>query len=181
MTNIGINISSARKNLGITQEELAKRLNVTRQAVSNWENGKTEPDIETLSNIANIFEMSTDELINKTTAEKQRSLKINSRLLFSVILLTLSLVFLFVIISVQPVIATDDAALIQKPLFCTQIFKPFCCITGTYGILLFISLFKNIFIKNSNIKKASLIIGSIELGTFIITGIFFHRIYNYFG
>ena len=55
MTKIGKNIKSNRTKLGITQEELAEKINVTRQAVSNWENGKTEPDIETLTKIAQIF------------------------------------------------------------------------------------------------------------------------------
>ena len=173
MTTVGSNIKEKRKSLNITQEELAEKLSVTRQAVSNWENGKTEPDIETLANIADIFGTSTDILINKNSAEKERNIKINPRLLLSAILLTLFLVFLFTIISFQPIIATGVTHVINKPLFLTQLFKPFCCITGIYGILLFISSYKNIFIKNSKVKKALLIIGSIGLGTFIITSIFF--------
>ena len=43
MTSVGENIKKTRNKLGITQEELAEKINVTRQAVSNWENGKTEP------------------------------------------------------------------------------------------------------------------------------------------
>ena len=50
MTSVGENIKNIRKKNNITQEELAEKLNVTRQAVSNWENGKTEPDIETFTN-----------------------------------------------------------------------------------------------------------------------------------
>ncbi|MBQ3237157.1 MAG: helix-turn-helix transcriptional regulator [Oscillospiraceae bacterium] len=64
MTKIGKNIKSNRTKLGITQEELAEKINVTRQAVSNWENGKTEPDIETLTKIAQIFDISIDELVD---------------------------------------------------------------------------------------------------------------------
>ena len=57
------NIKHFREQKNITQDELAERLCVTRQAVSNWERGKTEPDIETLQKIADILEISIEELI----------------------------------------------------------------------------------------------------------------------
>ena len=47
----------------LTQEELAEKLSVTRQAISNYETGKTQPDIETLNKIASILEVSVEELI----------------------------------------------------------------------------------------------------------------------
>ena len=48
---------------GLTQEELATKLNVTRQAVSNWETGKNLLDIEILINISNVFNIFPDQLI----------------------------------------------------------------------------------------------------------------------
>lgn len=60
---VGKNIASFRNQRKITQSELADRLCVTRQAVSNWENEKTEPDIETLHKIAEVLEVSIEELI----------------------------------------------------------------------------------------------------------------------
>lgn len=50
-----------RKN--ITQAEMAEQLCVTRQAVSSWENGKTEPDIDMLNKIASVLGVSVEELI----------------------------------------------------------------------------------------------------------------------
>ena len=47
----------------MTQDELAEKLNVTRQAVSNWENEKTQPDIETLNSISETLDVSVEELI----------------------------------------------------------------------------------------------------------------------
>ena len=64
MTSVGKNLKNIRKKNNITQDELAEKLSVTRQAVSNWENGKTEPDIETLTKIAQIFNISIDELVD---------------------------------------------------------------------------------------------------------------------
>lgn len=63
MNSIGKNIKKWRSEKGITQDQLAERLHVTRQAVSNWENGKTQPDIEMLTALAECFEISVEELI----------------------------------------------------------------------------------------------------------------------
>ena len=52
MSSIGKNIRNLRKQKKMSQEHLAGLLHVTRQAVSNWENGKSQPDIETLEAIA---------------------------------------------------------------------------------------------------------------------------------
>ena len=60
---VGKNIKSFREQRKLTQSELAEKLNVTRQAVSNWENEKTEPDIDTLQKIASVLDVSVEELI----------------------------------------------------------------------------------------------------------------------
>ncbi len=66
---IAENIKHFREEKKISQSELAEKLNVTRQAVSNWECGKTEPDIETLHKISDIFEITIEELIYGTKRE----------------------------------------------------------------------------------------------------------------
>ena len=63
MNEVKTTIRQLRQEKGINQEQLAEQLHVTRQAVSNWENGKTQPDIETLSQIAEFFEVSVEKLI----------------------------------------------------------------------------------------------------------------------
>ena len=63
MTNIGKNISKCRKEQEMTQDQLAEKLHVTRQAVSNWENGKTQPDVETLGQLAECLGVSVEILI----------------------------------------------------------------------------------------------------------------------
>jgi len=67
MNSVGKNIKQLRNVKGITQDQLAEKLHVTRQAVSNWENGKTQPDIETLSALAECFEITVEELIYGTS------------------------------------------------------------------------------------------------------------------
>lgn len=49
-----MNISAARERAGITQGELAKRMEVTQGAVSQWESGQTRPRSGTLSKLADI-------------------------------------------------------------------------------------------------------------------------------
>ena len=71
MSNIGKTIKKIRAEKGMTQEQLAERLHVTRQAVSNWEQGKTQPDVETLSAMAEVFEMPVEELIYGNTVHKE--------------------------------------------------------------------------------------------------------------
>lgn len=56
-------IKHLRKEHNLTQEEMAKKLNVTRQAISNWENNRNLPDFETVIMIAQTFDISLDELI----------------------------------------------------------------------------------------------------------------------
>ena len=56
-------IKRLRKENNLTQEEMAKKLNVTRQAISNWENNRNLPDFEMIILIAETFDVSLDELI----------------------------------------------------------------------------------------------------------------------
>ena len=51
--NIGNQILSIRKEKQLTQEEFGKLFHVTRQTVSNWENGKSYPDLQVLVDISN--------------------------------------------------------------------------------------------------------------------------------
>lgn len=52
-----------RKQKGLSQEELANRLNVSRQTISKWEVGDSTPDMEKLVAISDLFEISLDELV----------------------------------------------------------------------------------------------------------------------
>lgn len=63
MEKVSKNLRRLRKANGITQEQLAEELHITRQAISNWENNKTQPDIASLAQLAKIFEVEIEELI----------------------------------------------------------------------------------------------------------------------
>ncbi len=57
------NIKALRKTKGLTQDELAIRLNVVRQTVSKWEKGLSVPDAEMLQRIAEVFEVNVSQLL----------------------------------------------------------------------------------------------------------------------
>jgi len=58
------NLASLRKIKELSQEELAEKLDVSRQTLSKWETGESIPDIEKCMVLAQIFEVSLDELVN---------------------------------------------------------------------------------------------------------------------
>ncbi len=64
---------SLRKSIGISQEELGEKLNVTRQTISKWELGETTPEMEKLIALSSIFKVSIDELVGNSSEENINS------------------------------------------------------------------------------------------------------------
>ncbi len=56
-------IKELRNEFGLSQQELAEKLNISQKCISNWENGINEPDFETLYKLARLFDVSTDYLL----------------------------------------------------------------------------------------------------------------------
>ena len=72
----GSRLAKLRKEHVLTQEDLAKKLNISAQAISKWENDLTAPDIDTLIKLSDIFNISLDELLKN---EKSRSVIVNEK------------------------------------------------------------------------------------------------------
>lgn len=72
MRDIGRNIKELRRAQKLTQEELAERLHVTRQTVSNYENGRTRPDIDMLLDIAAALDTDANALLYGTPQMEDR-------------------------------------------------------------------------------------------------------------
>lgn len=75
---IGKGIAERRKQAGLSQEELARRLGLTRQAISRWESGAALPTVDNLVELARVLEVSVDELLQLTREEKQAGLSAES-------------------------------------------------------------------------------------------------------
>lgn len=66
---ISSNIMRLRKLAGFTQEELAEKLGVSRQAVAKWESSESSPDIGSCAELSRLFDVTIDDLINYNEAE----------------------------------------------------------------------------------------------------------------
>lgn len=74
---LGNHIKHYRNEKGLSQEELAERVYVTRQTISNWENNKNYPDINSIVLLSEVFEISIDNLIKGDLEEMKK--EINSK------------------------------------------------------------------------------------------------------
>ena len=94
--NLGNKILKIRKDNKMSQEQFAEILNVTRQTVSNWENGKNYPDIETLIKISDKFNVSLDILLK---GDKEMIKDINKKIKNNKVLKIVIAVLIVIIIA----------------------------------------------------------------------------------
>ena len=90
---IGKFIKKLRKDNNLTQDELAKKLGVTYQAVSKWENGKSIPDIAILKTISELFNVNIDELLEGSVKDKKR---LNKKIFIPITVLGICLIGILV-------------------------------------------------------------------------------------
>lgn len=74
MRDIGKNIRDLRQQKHLTQEELAEQLFVTRQTVSNYENGRTRPDVDQILRLAEIFDTDANAVLYGRRCQKGEKL-----------------------------------------------------------------------------------------------------------
>lgn len=67
------NLKLFRKQNGFTQEQVAEKLGVSRQAVAKWERGESVPDIENVIALADMYEVTVDSLVRNMTSLPDRS------------------------------------------------------------------------------------------------------------
>ena len=88
MKSIGKTISFYRKQLGLTQNELAEKMNVTGKVVSKWERDLSCPDINTISKLAEVLNISVEDLLS---AKEQKKTSDNSKDLIGLIFKAISI------------------------------------------------------------------------------------------
>lgn len=97
---LGNNIKRIRKEAGLSQEDFAEKFCVTRQTVSNWENSKSYPDLETIIRISDSFEISLDALLKEdTTMVKTIDNEIKSTRKYARALIVISILLALLIVS----------------------------------------------------------------------------------
>lgn len=65
-------LKEARANAGLTQEQVAEKIIVSRQTISNWERGKSLPDIVSIIKLSDLYQISLDELLKGDTKMKEK-------------------------------------------------------------------------------------------------------------
>lgn len=112
--DLGKKIIEMRKNSKLSQEQLAEKIDVTRQTISNWENGKFYPDIDALVKISKFFNISLDDLLKyddkvlEYLKDSTDVVKSNKKLLYA-ILLNILVIILFIIVGIT---ANENVAII---------------------------------------------------------------------
>lgn len=117
---LGGQIKRYRTRLGLSQEELADRIFVTRQSVSNWENGRTYPDLQSLLRLSDLFGLSLDELIKgdiETMKEEINRLEIQKMNRWGGILALLMLTLMLLPAPLLKLLDTAGFLLVMVPLF----------------------------------------------------------------
>lgn len=90
-TGIGESVRRQREALGMTQEDLARACMVSRVTISNWETGRTLPDIQSLTYLAEVFGVTVNDLVDQVASETHRRVSMDKREL-----LLLALAFAFI-------------------------------------------------------------------------------------
>ena len=129
--DIGLQIKKFREQQKISQEELALKIFVSRQTISNWETNKSCPDVKSLITLSNIFNVSLDNFIKEDIKEMREIVEKATIKKFNVI----SVVFLIELLVV---------AISAYPLF---------NIKGDIGIIIWLCLFAITLYTASKIEK----------------------------
>lgn len=105
---VGAQIKKYRSNMGISQEELAEKVYVSRQTVSNWETGKNYPDIHSVLLLSSVFNVSLDQLIKGDVEIMKNEIKETEIKKFNKIGGTYAVFLILTVISFVPFIAFMD-------------------------------------------------------------------------
>ena len=120
--NVGARIKKHREKQNISQDELALKVFVSRQTISNWETNKSYPDIKSLTMLSNIFHVTLDDFIKEDIEEMKKIVskdKIEKFNIMSYIFLAEMLILMF---SAYPLFKIDGyiGAIYLGIVFCNN-------------------------------------------------------------
>ncbi|KAF1297896.1 hypothetical protein BAU15_08300 [Enterococcus sp. JM4C] len=125
--NLGERLQEKRKQANLTQQELAQQLNVSRQTISNWEVGRSYPDIESLVLLSELFSISLDVLL-KGDVKVITSLKKRS------VLSSLFLIFIGGLVLADAICLVVDFSLTGKPSWSLIVLCASVCAGSSFAI-----------------------------------------------
>lgn len=132
---IGDKLKEARLKNNMTQEEVAEKIFVSRQSISNWENNKTYPDIGNVIALSDLYEISLDELLKgsdsfmKHLEESTDLVKSNKKLIGIIILALITMIIIALFTEFMPerlnMVAIFVLSIILTGLIYSEIIKRF--------------------------------------------------------
>ncbi|WP_308653650.1 helix-turn-helix domain-containing protein [uncultured Anaerococcus sp.] len=132
---IGDKLKDARLKKSMTQEEVAEKLFVSRQSISNWENNKTYPDIGNVIALSDLYQISLDELLKgsdnfmKHLEESTDIVKSNKKLIFFIILVLIAMIVMAIFTEFLPekvfLVAIFSLSVIVTGVVYSEIIKRF--------------------------------------------------------
>ena len=132
---IGDKLKNARLNKKLTQEEVAEKLFVSRQSISNWENNKTYPDIGNVIALSDLYQISLDELLKgsdnfmKHLEESTNIVESNKKLIFIIVIALIAMIVMALFTEFLPekvfLISIFSLAVIVTGLVYSEIIKRF--------------------------------------------------------
>ena len=129
------NLKYLRKEEKMTQENLAERLNVSRQAVTKWESGQSLPDIENLKQIADLFGVTMDSLVGDVESKKESNInkKINDigYFIFGAIILLIG-IFFSIYSFIEKITSSEDIKVISSIILGGILFISFVLMIKLY-------------------------------------------------
>lgn len=163
--NFGNNLMELRKKNGYSQEDLANKLNVTRQTISKWELEQTSPNLKDLKNIADIFNISLDELTSNIKDNSNLNIKNKkgkNKYLLIILFLLLIFILLFFVCRVYKILyiknyidlaSSSKNYYIEKTLYSEENFDPI--IMGKYELYYIDGKIKLLTMDNENLSKVN--------------------------
>lgn len=132
---IGDKLKNARLKKSMTQEEVAEKLFVSRQSISNWENNKTYPDIGNVIALSDLYQISLDELLKgsdnfmKHLEESTDIVESNKKLIFIIVIALIAMIVMALFTEFLPekvfLISIFSLAVIVTGLVYREIIKRF--------------------------------------------------------
>lgn len=161
-------VQELRKKKGLSQEQLAEKLGISRQAISKWESGQSAPDIDKVVLISEFFNVSTDyllkqekEVLEESVNQEEYTIEVNVKMnkkAFSYLLL--GIMFLFTFLFFLLLIKTLDVfmLIVTFPFLFVSVFM-FACFGYEYGMGKILSRIKSMidfmkdYLRNNEIAK----------------------------
>ena len=170
MSAVAENLKRVRRLRGVSQDALAKQLFVTRQAISNWENGKTQPDLDMLEKIAHALDVDMTELIYAQRGGQAFLNRRKQRVLVTVVLLILLAVLIMAGPPLLEIRRSFSRRYYVPPWFLMIYFWRNFLVYGVAELCIvsFIYIWKDIRLLSKNARIAALVVGVLSMGYFII-------------